>query len=357
MLEFFGRALLCYLLLALVKAALLIPVCILIMTGGCTFPALFTWPHDVFVSYRAVVSTGRIGFGLKVLVMLVLPIPLILWLCLEVLTATIVGVMWPLWVALKGTFSNEDNFFCTGFLFDEENEYWPAVRDVVNFTKDFWYWKQYSMFGYLEDIRTARRAELVPEVDTSVETPPEVKKKPRKNVGANLKMVTIPKVWDNFFIQCEEAIALGLRRGVMIADDIDSFASFIFIGVPAAVVVHCASTSNKYNSRSDILKLSNKCVITQENRPHNYFFDIFYNLMLKLKQDMGRANLTQEQIDALWDAALRQDADLIFRVDSNPKATELLSQATRMGIHFSRLPQFHRRFQDALKNCRFLEIV
>jgi len=345
-----------YVLFGVVKAALLIPVCVLIMTGGCTFSALLMWPRDVFASYRAVVSTGLIGFCLKVLVILLLPIPLILWPCLVVLTAAIVSIMYPLGVAIKGSFQDQD-WFCGGFLFDERNEYWPAVRDVVNFTKDFWQFNKYSVFEYLEDIRTANRAELVPEVDTIVEPPPEVKKKQRKVVRGNLKSVSIQNIWDNFFIQCEETIRLGLRRKVLIADDIDSFASFIFIGVPAAVVVHCASTSNKHNRRTDILKLSNKLLMTPENRPHNYFIDIFYNLMVKLKHDMGRANLTQEQIDALWDAALRQDADLVSEVDSNPKATELLSQATRMGIHFSRLPQFHRRFQGALKNCRFLEIL
>jgi len=331
---------------AFLKAALLIPVCVLIMTGGFTLSALVMFAYDVFATYRAVFSTGLIGPVLKVLIMLLLPLPLILWPCFVLLGATIGAILWPLYHSFRGTFWDDHGSCCGGLFFDDENELCPAVRDAVNFTTDFWYFNNWSVPQYLEDIRTAQRVEF----PSDVESPSVVEVCGGKIALANVESVPMQKIFDNLFIMCEKTIRRGLRRGVINRDDIDSFAPFIFIGVPAAAVLGCASSSNNHNSRPDVLKLSDELILTAGKRPHNYFGDIWYNSMVNLKLDLGRANLPFEAEDALWNAALRQDADFISEVNSNPKATELMSQATRMGIWLSRLPQFHRRFYDVIKN-------
>jgi len=340
-----------WLIWALLKAALLIPICLIIMTGGFTSSALIMLPYDFFVTYRAVCCTGLINPVLKILVMLLIPIPLILWPCVVILGTILGAIYWPLYHSFKGTFWDDDGSCCGGLLFDADNEWCPVVRDVVNFTKDFWYFNKCSVPQYIDDIRNKQRVEIAPEAERQS----AAELGGGKIVDGKVVSVPMGKIFDNLFILCEETIRDGLRRGVIKRDDIDSFAAFIFIGVPAAAVVGCASRSYKHNKRADVLKITDKLILTAGKRPRNYFADIWYNSMVNLKLDIGRANLLPEEEDALWTAALRQDADFIFAVDSDPKATELLSQATRMGIWFSRLPQFHRRFQDVIKNSNLDE--
>jgi len=470
-------------------------------------------PHDVFLTYRAVASTGLIGPNLKVLAMLVLPIALVLWPFMVAFGSAIVALIWPIAVALDATFDSDQNVVFGGCLFDDDGIF-PAVRNAMNATLDYWHFNYHSVFDYLFEIRTARKEtpfdiailslivgtvqaiicsvwlivissivvaikgafiilvayyrllkeamkalitnkfgltfdkfflvwvigltgfafafvlipvifslfigvlilsngyfgidcalkahykgfcagfkqasnhsrmvdqftswlvlvglmattggykktpSCFPKYDlTNIEYPSvetvlsqaEVVEHEQNIVRNALGSVPMQQVWDNFFSQCEVMIRHGLKRGVIKQDDIDSFASFIFIGVPAAVVVRCASNSNEHDGTTDVLKFSDGLLMTPENRPHNYIANIFYNPMVKLKRDMKRANPTKEQVDTLWDAALCQNADLISGMDSDPNGTQLFSQASRMGILVSRLPQFRRRFGDAITNSK-----
>jgi len=494
--------------LAVVKAAFGIPFSLLIMTGGCTLGAILMLPHDVFLTYRAVLGTGLIGPNLKVLTMLVLPIALALWPCIVAFASAIIAIIWPIAVALQATFDSDQNICFGGCLFDGDGAC-PSIRFAVNSTKDYWDFNYHSMFDYLYEIRNGRTENpfdiailslivgtiqailccvwlmtisvimialkgafiilvayyrllmeamktlienkfgltlekffvvwvigltvfavtfvLIPVIFAlfcgvlicssgyfgidcaikayrhgfcagfkqainhsrtidifttwivvtglkgesgsdenifscfpkfdlrdsewaGVESPPEVIEREQSAVRNALGSVPMQQVWDNFFTQCEVTIRRGLKRGIIKQDDIDSFATFIFIGVPAAVVIRCASNSNDHDSGTDVLKFSDGLLMTPENRPDNYIANMFYNPMVKLKRDMNRKNLDKEQIDAVWDAVLCQNSDLISGMDSDPKDTELFSQATRMGILVSRLPQFRRRFNDAIKN-------
>jgi len=343
----------CWIIWALLKAVLLTAISLIIMTGGCTASALIMLGYDVFATYRAVWSTGLIGPGLKVLVMLLLPIPLILWPCLVILGSIIGAVFLSLYHSFKGTYWDGHGSFCGGLLFGSDNVLCPVGVDAINFTADFLHFNNWSLPQYIDDIRNAQRVKI----PTDSEFPSAVEAGGGKIVLGNVESVPIGKVIDNFFILCEETIREGLRRDIISRDDIASFAEFIYIGVPAAAVVGCAMSSNKHNKRADVLKITDNLSLTAGKRPSNYFADIWYNSMVNLKLDIGRANLLPEEEDALWNAALRQDADFISGVDSDPKATELLSEATRMGTWFSRLPQFNRRFQKSVKNSSVEEEI
>jgi hypothetical protein len=49
-------------------------------------------PHDVFLTYRAVLKTGMIGTNLKVLAMLLLPIALVAWPAFVLLVTMLIAV-------------------------------------------------------------------------------------------------------------------------------------------------------------------------------------------------------------------------------------------------------------------------
>jgi len=474
-------------------------------------------PHDVFLTYRAVIGTGLIGPNLKVLTMLVLPIALVLWPFIVALVSSIIAIIWPIYIAQLATFDSDENVCFGGCLFDNNGSF-PALRNAVNATRDYWHFNYHSVFDYLLDIRSARsqnpfdieifsvivgtvqaiicsswlivvstillaikgvfiifsayyylfreaikslmeykfgqtiqyiynfwvsgftgfffafalipviyvlafgafiltsgyfgidcalmaykhgfcagfkqasnysriidqctswticwsirgsmgkidsicsffpKYDLTdPEFDltdseySSVELPAQNVEHDENIVRNALGSVSMQQVWDNFFTQCEETIRLGLKNGVIKQDDIDSYASFIFIGVPAAVVIQCASNSINYDSTTDDLKFSDGLVMTPKNRPHNIIANQFYDPMVKLKRDMKHANLYRKQVEVLWDAALCQNANLISGIESKPKAIELFSQATNMGVLVSRLPQFRRRFCDAIATSK-----
>lgn len=89
--------------------------------------------------------------------------------------------------------------------------------------------------------------------------------------------------------------------------------------------------------------------MTSANRPHNAIADMLYQPMVELKHKVASFSdtLSDESWTKLRNATMRQDASMM----DDTKHTSLMSDATRLGIQVSRLPQFRRRFNDALQGA------
>jgi len=113
---------------------------------ACTFISILYLPHDIFYSYYTILGTKKLGRNIKVLAILLLPLPLVLWppavLFVSILVGLYIGLFYPVYFTLE-----EEKLVLGGWIKTFE----------ITFKNIKWFYKfdTNSYFTYLEEFRNA----------------------------------------------------------------------------------------------------------------------------------------------------------------------------------------------------------
>lgn len=139
--------------LGAIKGAIASCVCTPIFCTGILLSVVIMIPRDAVMSFRSVLFTNYIGPNLKVLLVLLLPLPLALWPALVLCIGILTGVLFPLLFVTFMTVVSEDMvslFCCCG-----AKEH--VLSSMVKLLSDFWDFQRHSIFGYIDDFQNATR--------------------------------------------------------------------------------------------------------------------------------------------------------------------------------------------------------
>jgi len=124
---------------------LFVPV-LIIHFIACTFISIVYLPHDIFYSYYTILGTKKLGRNIKVLAMLLLPLPLILWppavLFVSIFIGLGIGLFYPVYLTF-----DEETHILGGWIKTFEKTF-DAIKSFYTFDTN-------SYFTYLEKFRNA----------------------------------------------------------------------------------------------------------------------------------------------------------------------------------------------------------
>ena len=134
----------CLPIIGLIKGAILVgPILVtsIISFTGC---AIILLPHDIFLSYKALIKTSLIGINLKIMGMLLLPIAIAFWPVLVIFGSILFGFFFGLFFPVLETFDEECNLIYGGF--------YETFKETFKIVKSFWKYNYHHYFDYLGDI-------------------------------------------------------------------------------------------------------------------------------------------------------------------------------------------------------------
>ncbi len=134
----------CLPIIGLIKGVIVVGPILIISFIGITGCAIVLLPHDIFLTYKALIKTSLIGINLKILGMLLLPIALASWPILVTTGSILFGIFFGLFAPVVYTFDESYNIIYGGFVETFEND--------CSLIKDFWKFNYNSYFDYLRDI-------------------------------------------------------------------------------------------------------------------------------------------------------------------------------------------------------------
>eukprot|EP00457_Paulinella_chromatophora_P006299 gb/GEZN01006317.1/.p1 GENE.gb/GEZN01006317.1/~~gb/GEZN01006317.1/.p1 ORF type:complete len:550 (+),score=45.64 gb/GEZN01006317.1/:25-1674(+) len=130
----------CVPVIGLLKGLILVGPIILIVTIGNTITALIWLPHNVVMTYYTLAVSPAIGPNIRILGLLLLPIPLLMW----VPSVLVVSLSGGLLVGFFGPFCYTYYKYCAG---------WDLVEEAIKVVRDFWRTNSTSYFDYLDELR------------------------------------------------------------------------------------------------------------------------------------------------------------------------------------------------------------
>jgi len=136
----------CLPLIGLIKGAILCVPILIIHFIPCTLIALVLLPHDIFYTYYTILATKKLGRNIKVLAVLLLPLPLFLWPPCVLLLTIIIGGGMGLFYPVYLTF-DDDVHVLGGWI----ETFTRAFKNV----KEFYDFDTNSYFVYLDEFRNA----------------------------------------------------------------------------------------------------------------------------------------------------------------------------------------------------------
>ena len=134
----------CLPIIGLVKGVIIVGPILIISFFGITGSAIVLLPHDIFLTYKALIKTSLIGINLKILGMLLLPIALVSWPILVTTGSILFGIFFGLFAPVYFTFDDRYNIIFGGFV--------ETFKENCNIIKEFWKFNYNSYFDYLKDI-------------------------------------------------------------------------------------------------------------------------------------------------------------------------------------------------------------
>lgn len=140
-------------LLGVIKGFVVLPFSIAVLSIGNTLVYLGLWPAHVVVTYYSVARTKKLGPVLRVVVLLILPVPFLLALVSGISGSILVGLGYGFLTPLVATFEavregREDKFvhcFTDGV--------WDTIEGSCTVVRDFTDFCYHSFFSYLKDFR------------------------------------------------------------------------------------------------------------------------------------------------------------------------------------------------------------
>ncbi|WJX33190.1 hypothetical protein P8452_21424 [Trifolium repens] len=139
--------------LGIIKGALIGPIAFVILAFGNSAVIIGLWTAHVVWTYYCVARTKRFGLVLKVVVLICLPVPLLLWPVVGIVGSFLGGIGYGFFAPLLATFEGvgenvKDKFyhcFIDGCWSTIETSY-TVVQDVIDFCF-------HSYFSYMDELR------------------------------------------------------------------------------------------------------------------------------------------------------------------------------------------------------------
>ncbi|KAF6164051.1 hypothetical protein GIB67_037817 [Kingdonia uniflora] len=138
--------------LAFTKAAIFGPIAAIIIFTGCSAVIIGLWSAHFLWTYCCMIKTKRLGLTLKILLLVSLPLPLILWPVIGIPGSLLVGLGYGIFTPLKATFeaSGEKvmdkfkNYFLDGC--------WSTLEGSCTIVQDFTDFCFHSYFSYMDEL-------------------------------------------------------------------------------------------------------------------------------------------------------------------------------------------------------------
>lgn len=141
------------LLLGIIKAAIIFPFVSLLVFSGNSAVIIGLWPAHFFWTYYCVIGTKRLGAVLKILIILGLPVPLVLWLVFGITGSLLVGIGYGLLSPLIATFeavgenARDKLYHC----FSDGCK--STIMGACTLVRDFTDFCFHSYFSFMDDMR------------------------------------------------------------------------------------------------------------------------------------------------------------------------------------------------------------
>ncbi|KAL5714410.1 hypothetical protein ACHQM5_016375 [Ranunculus cassubicifolius] len=140
------------LILGIIKAATFGPVATMVVFFGNSAVTLGLWPAHFLWTYYCVVRTKRVGLTLKILVLVCLPVPMVLWPVLSIVGSLLVGVGYGFFTPLIETFevsgeTSKDKvlrYFTDGCL--------STLKESCTIVRDFTDFCFHSYFSFMDEL-------------------------------------------------------------------------------------------------------------------------------------------------------------------------------------------------------------
>ena len=134
----------CLPIIGLIKGVIVVSPILILSFLGITGSAIVLLPHDIFLTYRALIKTSLIGINLKLMGMLLLPIAFVFWPVLVIFGSIFFGIIFGLFAPVYFTFNESYNIIYGGFVETFEKDW-----DII---KEFWKYNYEVYFKYLKVI-------------------------------------------------------------------------------------------------------------------------------------------------------------------------------------------------------------
>lgn len=141
----------CLPILGLIKGAIIVIPITIISLFGFTGIAIILLPHDIFLTYKALLKTSLIGKNLKMMGMLLLPFALVGWPILIAFASCIFGILFGLFCPVARTFDSNYDVIFGGSV--------DVFLDTFEKIGEFWNFNYISVFKYLYDIENKKCAQ------------------------------------------------------------------------------------------------------------------------------------------------------------------------------------------------------
>eukprot|EP00249_Psilotum_nudum_P013064 c24132_g1_i1 orf=285-2150(+) len=252
-------------LLGSLKGIIVCPVALMILGAGDTVVILGLWPAHIAWTYYSIARTKRFGIVLKLVSLLFLPVPLVLWPVIGIAGSLLVGLGYGFFTPLVATFEairegREQKFFHC-FL----DGVWDTVRGSCTVVRDFTDFCYHSYLSYLNDFRIEIPKDHQPYdikvlelpgcflvavlgvlVDVPLITLVAIAKSPVMLVKGWRRLLHDLIGWEGPFLETVcvpfAGLAILLWPLVVIAAVVSAFLSSMLIGLYGAVVVYQESS-------------------------------------------------------------------------------------------------------------------
>ncbi|KAJ8491109.1 hypothetical protein OPV22_012830 [Ensete ventricosum] len=143
-----------FLLLALgvVKAAAVGPVVTVVVLVGNSSVVIGMWPAHFIWTYYCMMKTKRLGLVLKIFLLVMLPLPLILWPILGILGSLVVGIGYGFFAPLIATFEAVGEGIINKFYHCFAGGCVDTIKGACTLVVDFVDFCFHSYFSYMDDL-------------------------------------------------------------------------------------------------------------------------------------------------------------------------------------------------------------
>ncbi|KAL7185993.1 hypothetical protein ACSBR2_027862 [Camellia fascicularis] len=140
------------LLLGLVKGVIICPVVGIVIGFGNSAVIIGLWPaHFIWTCY-CVAKTKRLGLVLKILVLVLLPVPLLLWPTFGIVGSILGGILYGFFAPLIATFETVGENVTDKCFHCFVDGCWPTIKGSGMVVRDFTDFCFHSYFSYMDEL-------------------------------------------------------------------------------------------------------------------------------------------------------------------------------------------------------------
>ncbi|XP_073282621.1 uncharacterized membrane protein At3g27390 [Primulina huaijiensis] len=140
------------LLLGLLKGLIICPVALAIIAVGNSAVVIGLWPAHVIWTYYCVTKSKRLGWILKILVLLSLPVLLILWPGVAIVGSVLGGIGYGFFAPLIATFEAVGESVTEKWKHCFLDGCWSTLEDSCTVVRDFMDFCFHSYFSYMDEL-------------------------------------------------------------------------------------------------------------------------------------------------------------------------------------------------------------